>query len=99
MEQWNYHKTEYILQVQRLLGHKNIQNALTYINLEGKLFSTAIDGFTQRVAHNAGEACSLTESGFEYVTGECNDGGKIFRRDTNMALVWFSETHGEFRCV
>ena len=37
--------------------------------------------------------------GFEYVTGECNDGGKIFRRDSTMILAWFSETHGEFRCV
>ncbi len=25
-------------------------------------------------------AATLTESGFEYVTGEYNDGGKIFRK-------------------
>jgi hypothetical protein len=26
------------------------------------------------------EACDLMEAGFEYVTGEYHDGGKIFRK-------------------
>jgi len=75
-----YHKTKDILHVQRLLGHKNIQNTLIYIDLESKLFNNANDGFTCRVAHDTGEACSLVEAGFEYVTGDYNDGGKIFRK-------------------
>lgn len=75
-----YHKTKDILHVQRLLGHKNIQNTLIYIDLESKLFNTSSDGFTTRVAGNVGEASSLIESGFEYVTGEYGDGGKIFRK-------------------
>jgi len=75
-----YHKTKDILHVQRLLGHKNIQNTLIYIDLESKLFNSTSEGFTSRVAHNVGEACSLIESGFEYVTGEYDDGGKIFRK-------------------
>jgi integrase len=75
-----YHKTKDILHVQRLLGHKNIQNTLIYIDLESKLFKESNEGFTSRVAHNVGEACSLIEAGFEYVTGEYNDGGKIFRK-------------------
>jgi integrase len=75
-----YHKTKDILHVQRLLGHKNIQNTLIYIDLETKLFNNTSEGFTSRVAHNVGEVCSLVESGFEYVTGEYNDGGKIFRK-------------------
>lgn len=75
-----YHKTKDILHVQRLLGHKNIQNTLIYIDLESKLFNSTGDGFTTRVAGNVGEACSLIESSFEYVTGEYNDGGKIFRK-------------------
>jgi integrase/rubredoxin len=75
-----YHRTKDILHVQRLLGHKSIQNTLIYIDLEAKLFNESNEGFTSRVAHNVGEACSLIESGFEYVTGEYNDGGKIFRR-------------------
>jgi integrase len=73
-----YHRTKDILHVQRLLGHKNIQNTLIYIDLETKLFGKSTDGFTVRIAHDVGEAASLTESGFEYVTGEYDDGGKIF---------------------
>lgn len=75
-----YHKTKDILHVQRLLGHKNIQNTLIYIDLESRLFNSTSDGFTTRIAYMVGEACSLIESGFEYVTGEYNDGGKIFRK-------------------
>jgi len=75
-----YHKTKDILHVQRLLGHKSIQNTLIYIDLESKLFNESSEGFTSRVAHNVGESCSLIEAGFEYVTGEYNDGGKIFRK-------------------
>jgi len=75
-----YHRTKDILHVQRLLGHRNIQNTLIYIDLETKLFNTTSEGFTSRVAHNVGDACSLVEAGFEYVTGEYNDGGKIFRK-------------------
>jgi hypothetical protein len=48
--------------------------------LESKLFNSSNEGFTTRVAHDVGEACSLIEAGFEYVTGEYNDGGKIFRK-------------------
>jgi hypothetical protein len=29
---------------------------------------------------NTQEACKLAEAGFEYVTGEYTDGGKIFRK-------------------
>jgi len=36
--------------------------------------------FTVRVANNVEEACRLIETGFEYVTGEYADGGKIFRK-------------------
>ena len=75
-----YHKTKDILHVQRLLGHKSIQNTLIYIDLEAKLFDNSNDGYTSRIAQNTGEACSLIEVGFEYVTGEYADGGKIFRK-------------------
>jgi integrase len=76
-----YHRTKDILYVQKLLGHKNIQNTLIYIDLEKALFnSTNQDEFTVRAAANIGEACSLVEAGFEYVTGDYADGGKIFRK-------------------
>jgi integrase len=75
-----YHRTKDILHVQGLLGHKNIQNTLIYIDLENKLFTSQNDGFTVRVAHDVGEAATLIEAGFEYVTGEYSDGGKLFKR-------------------
>jgi hypothetical protein len=64
----------------RWVGHKNIQNTLIYVDLEATLFGRSSDGFTVRVDHDVGEAAALTEVGFEYVTGEYNDGGKIFRK-------------------
>jgi hypothetical protein len=61
-----YHRTKDILHVQRLL--------------ENKLFTSQDDGFTVRVAHDVGEAATLIEAGFEYVTGEYSDGGKLFKK-------------------
>jgi len=71
-----YHKTKNILHVMQLLGHKNIQNTLVYthlVNFESDEFHTA-------VADSVEKTCKLIEAGFEYVTGEYNDGGKIFRK-------------------
>ena len=75
-----YHRTKDILHVQRLLGHKCIQNTLIYIGLESKLFNSENDGYTIRIAHDVGEAASLIKAGFEYITGEYNDGGKLCRK-------------------
>jgi integrase len=75
-----YHKTKDVLHVQRLLGHKNIQNTLIYIDLETKLFGKEGDGYIARIAHDIGEAAALIEAEFEYVTGEYSDGGKLFRK-------------------
>ena len=68
------------MHVKKILGHKYVQNTEVYINLENTLFQTPNDEFTSKVATNAQEACQLVETGFEYVTGEYNDGGKIFRK-------------------
>jgi integrase len=71
-----YAKTKNILHVMQMLGHKNIQNTLVYthlINLEN-------DEFHTDVADSVEKACKLIEAGFEYVTGEYNNGGKIFRK-------------------
>jgi integrase len=75
-----YHKTKDIIHVKKLLGHKYIENTMIYINLEAALFQTPNDDFTTRVALNVKEACDLIQVGFEYVTGEYDDGGKIFRK-------------------
>jgi len=75
-----YHKTKDILHVKSLLGHKNIQNTMIYINLEKAAFTSKNDEFHVCVAGNIEEACKLVQVGFEYVTGEYHDGGKIFRK-------------------
>jgi integrase len=75
-----YHRTKDIMHVKKLLGHKYVQNTQIYINLESAIFQTPNDEFTTRVAQNVREACELIEVGFEYVTGEYDDGGKIFRK-------------------
>jgi len=73
-----YHKTKDIVHVQRLLGHKNIQNTLIYITIENALFTDINDEFHVRTAKTIEEACKLVEVGFEYVT-EIED-VKIFRK-------------------
>ncbi len=57
-----------------------IQNTTLYISLDKKLFNGSDDCFVSRIAHNVQEASQLVEVGFEYVTGEYDDGGKIFRK-------------------
>ena len=73
-----YHKTKDIIHVQRLLGHKNIQNTLIYITIENALFTDINDEFHVRTAKTIEEACKLVEVGFESVT-EIED-VKIFRK-------------------
>jgi integrase len=73
-----YHKTKDILHVKRILGHKNVQNTMIYINLEAALFQIRSDEFTVRVAQTLDEACEFVEAGFNYVTDM--DGDKIFRK-------------------
>jgi integrase len=75
-----YHRTRDILHVKTLLGHKQIANTMVYVNLEAAVFTDRNDEFHAAVAKNVAEATSLVEVGFEYVTGEYDDGGKIFRK-------------------
>jgi len=75
-----YHRTRDILHVKRLLGHQSINTTLIYIDLDHAIFRTKNDQFTVRVAERVDEACQLIEVGFEYVTGDYMDGGKIFRK-------------------
>jgi integrase len=76
-----YHRTKDLLHVQQFLGHREVKNTMLYIQLDKSLFQNVNeDRFITRIAHNAKEACKLIDVGFEYVTGEYNDGGKIFRK-------------------
>jgi integrase len=75
-----YHKTKDIIHVKTVLGHKNIESTMIYINLENAIFQTQNDEWTCKVANDTKDATALIETGFEYITGEYNDGGKLFRK-------------------
>ena len=62
-----YHKTKDIIHVKTVLGHKNIESTMLYINIEFALFLNASDEFTCKVAKNETQAQQLIENGFEYV--------------------------------
>ncbi len=72
-----YARTKDILYVKQLLGHRNIKTTLRYIQLVNL---PQEEKFICKVAKNAEQAAELIEAGFEYVTGEYNDGGKLFRK-------------------
>jgi integrase len=72
-----YHKTQSIIQVQKLLGHKSILNTQLYINLEQAIFEVN-DDYEVKTAENLDDACKLLEVGFEYVTEM--EGKKLFRK-------------------
>jgi integrase len=75
-----YHLTHDIIHVKELLGHMRIDNTMVYINLETAIFASKNDQFYAAVANEPDEAVKLIEAGFDYVTGEYNDGGKLFRK-------------------
>lgn len=69
-----YHKKRDILHVQKILGHKSLNNTMLYT----QLIDFKDDEWTARVAHTEEEACQLIESGFEFV---CDyDSNKLFRK-------------------
>lgn len=68
------HKTKDILHVMKVLGHKNISNALVYTYL----VDFGDDEYIVRVAHTIEEDKQLVEAGFEY--GTERDGYKIYRK-------------------
>jgi integrase len=72
-----YHKTQNIVHVQRLLGHKSILNTQIYINLEQAIFEVT-DDYDVKVAETLDDACKLLEVGFECVTNM--EGKKLFRK-------------------
>lgn len=71
-----YHKTKDILHVKQILGHRSINSTLLYT----QLISFKENDYHVKVAHDVNEACELVKSGFQYVTGNYCDGGKIFRK-------------------
>jgi integrase len=72
-----YHKTKDILYVKQQMGHRKIETTLIYTQL---LQFEQNDNYTCKVAEDTKQATELIEVGFEYITGEYSDGGKIFRK-------------------
>jgi len=68
------------MRAKEFLGHRNIQNTAIYVHLEALLFGEVNDEFHVAIAKNVEEASKLVKVGFEYVTGEYHDEGKIFRK-------------------
>ena len=73
-----YHKTKDIIHVKTVLGHKDIESTMKYINLESAIFSNQDEQYTAKIAHNITEATQLIETGFDYITEI--DGAKLFRK-------------------
>jgi hypothetical protein len=61
-----------------VLGHRELKNALIYINLEKALFQNSDNEYHVKVAQTLEEATKLLEVGFEYVTDM--DGEKLFKK-------------------
>jgi integrase len=75
-----YHKKPDPDYVRRRLGHKSLQSTQIYINMEQALFSNSSNEYHVKIAQSVEQAMAFIEVGFEYVTGEYNDGGKIFKK-------------------
>jgi len=72
-----YHRTHDILHVKQLLGHKQIQSTMIYINLEAAIFTDRKDEFHFATAKTVEEAGKLIEVGFEYI---CHHEGVMLLR-------------------
>jgi hypothetical protein len=75
----------------QLLGHRKIENTLLYVQLVNSIFQDVDDEYICKVAKTAQEAVQLVELGFEYVTGEYTDGGKLFKK---KKLLYSTPTSG-----
>ncbi|WNZ30436.1 MAG: tyrosine-type recombinase/integrase [Candidatus Bathyarchaeota archaeon] len=71
-----YHKKPDLLRVKQILGHRSILSTMLYT----QLVDFKQNDFIVKVAINTDEACELVKVGFQYVTGDYNDGGKIFSK-------------------
>jgi len=61
---------------EKLIAYRSLKIKLKYIQLADV---PQKERFISKVAMNVKEATELIELGFEYVTEEYSDGGKIFR--------------------
>ena len=88
-----YARTKDLLHVQKLLGHHDIKNTMRYVQL---VDTSEEERFISKVALNVKEAAELIELGFEYVTGEYDDGGKLFKKKNLSYLGSWSTPGGSW---
>jgi integrase len=62
-----YHNTKDIMHVRAILGHKNINSTLIYINIEETMFNNNVDEWITKVAHNVEEETQLINVGYQLV--------------------------------
>lgn len=62
-----YHKTKDIIHVKYILGHKQIETTMVYINLEQAIFLADTDEWTTKVSHTIEEETQLINAGFQLV--------------------------------
>ena len=74
-----YHKTKDIIHVKTVLGHRNIESTMIYINIESAIFLSTSNKWTCKATTNNNEATQLIENGFEYVM-TTPDGLMLFRK-------------------
>jgi integrase len=75
-----YHNTRDLLRVRDFLGHRFASNTEIYVQLDKTIFQDQDQGYIVATALNIEDATRLVEVGFEYVTGEYQDGGTLFRK-------------------
>lgn len=59
-----YHRTHDIVHVQQVLGHKNINNTIIYINIEASIYLAINDEWIVKIAHSLEEEVKLVETGY-----------------------------------
>ena len=73
-----YHKTKDIIHVKTVLGHKNIQSTMIYINLEQAIFLNEECEWTSKAVKTTEEAMKLIDAGF--TLADTIDGIHIYRK-------------------
>jgi hypothetical protein len=76
-----------------LSGTMSFLTQIRYVRLVGR---SEEERFISKIANNAKEAVELLELGFEYVTGEYDDGGKIFKKRDLSYLGSYSISVGSW---
>ena len=75
-----YHKTKDIIHVKNVLGHKNIENTMIYINIEQALFLTENDEFNHLVVHNEQELTKAIDENWTLVIAVNNSYPMYFKK-------------------